>query len=78
TYYFGRQVNELTLPQQAMLIGMAKGASLYNPWTHPENALLRRYVVLSAARTHGAIDEKSYQPALKSELRVQPKGAVFI
>lgn len=78
TYYFGRQVNELTLPQQAMLIGMAKGASLYNPWTHPENALLRRNVVLSAARTHGAIDEKSYQPALKSELRVQPKGAVFI
>nr|WP_318269074.1 penicillin-binding protein 1B [Pantoea agglomerans] len=78
TYYFGRQVNELTLAQQAMLIGMAKGASLYNPWTRPGNALARRNVVLGAARAADTIDEKAYQLALKSELRVQQKGSVFI
>ncbi|EKN5999188.1 penicillin-binding protein 1B [Yersinia enterocolitica] len=77
-YYFGRQVNELTPAQQALLIGMAKGASLYNPWIRPETALKRRNIVLHTARARGAIVEAEFLEAVKSELRVQHKGTEFI
>ncbi|XKM13795.1 bifunctional glycosyl transferase/transpeptidase [Orbaceae bacterium ac157xtp] len=76
-YYFGRPVNELTLDQQALLVGIVKGASYYNPWTKPERALQRRNVVLQLIKEQHLIDDELYQLLVKRPLNVLPKGGVI-
>lgn len=76
-YYFGRPVNELTLDQQALLVGMVKGASVYNPWTKPNNALDRRDVVLKLIKEQEIIDDELYQLLASRPLSVLPKGGVI-
>ncbi|ACQ67582.1 penicillin-binding protein 1B [Candidatus Williamhamiltonella defendens] len=77
-YYFGRPVDELSLDQQAMLVGMVKGASLYNPWRNPEFTLERRNLVLKLLQNQGNIDEKLYHTLSTRPLDVQPKGGVIV
>lgn len=76
-YYFGRPVNELTLDQQAVLVGMVKGASLYNPWTQPKQVLERRNVVLRLTEQQGIIDDELYNLLSQRPLSVLPKGGVI-
>lgn len=76
-YYFGRPVNELTLDQQAVLVGMVKGASLYNPWTQPKQVLDRRNVVLKLTEQQGIIDDELYNLLSQRPLSVLPKGGVI-
>ncbi len=45
-FYFERNINELTPAQIALLVGIAKGASFYNPRRHPKRALTRRNHIL--------------------------------
>ncbi|MEY0512485.1 bifunctional glycosyl transferase/transpeptidase [Providencia manganoxydans] len=72
-YYFGRPINELSLDQQALLVGMVQGASLYNPWTNPENATKRRNVVLKILETRNVIDHEMYQVLSARPLGVKTK-----
>lgn len=76
-YYFGRPVDELSLDQQALLVGMVKGASLYNPWRNPKLALERRNVVLRLLQQQKYIDEDLYNSLSARPLGVQPKGGVI-
>lgn len=77
-YYFGRPVNELTLDQQALLVGMLKGPALYNPRLHPEQALARRNLVLQIIYEQGIIDETLLVELQKRPLGVLPKGTVIL
>ncbi|MET0572353.1 MAG: biosynthetic peptidoglycan transglycosylase, partial [Pedobacter agri] len=45
--YFDKETKDLATTDAAMLVGMLKGTSLYNPTKNPEKALVRRNVVLS-------------------------------
>ncbi|MCL2896248.1 bifunctional glycosyl transferase/transpeptidase [Brenneria tiliae] len=76
-YYFGRPVNELSLDQQALLVGMVKGASLYNPWRNPKITLERRNLVLRLLQNQQVIDVELYNMLSARPLGVQPKGGVI-
>ncbi len=76
-YYFGRPVDELSLDQQALLVGMVKGASLYNPWRNPKLALERRNLVLRLLQQQNVIDQELYDMLSGRPLGVQPKGGVI-
>ncbi|HAS1474431.1 TPA: bifunctional glycosyl transferase/transpeptidase [Enterobacter bugandensis] len=76
-YYFGRPVEELSLDQQALLVGMVKGASIYNPWHNPKLALERRNLVLRLLQQQQVIDQELYDMLSARPLGVQPRGGVI-
>lgn len=56
--YFGVSQKDLTVEQAAMLVGMCKNPSYYNPRRHPERALLRRNTVLNQMEKYGYLTEE--------------------
>ncbi|WP_162299705.1 penicillin-binding protein 1A [Marinospirillum perlucidum] len=66
--YYGRPLQELTLPEQAMLAGLPKAPSAYNPLADPKRALIRRNWILSRMYKLGKIDDVSYEEALRSPI----------
>ncbi|MDG2915138.1 penicillin-binding protein 1B [Bisgaard Taxon 10/6] len=75
-FYFGLPVREINLDQIALLVGMVKGPSLYNPWRNPNNALERRNVVLRLMLEHQMIDQELYDTLSKRPLGVQERGKI--
>lgn len=63
-YFFGRPLEELELPDLALLAGIIKGPSFYNPIRHPERAEQRRNLVLKTMLDEGAITEQEYTDAI--------------
>jgi penicillin-binding protein 1B len=62
-FYFRRELKDLSAAQIAMLVGMIKGPSYYDPRSHPERCLQRRQVILEVMRAEGLIPEKTYRTA---------------
>lgn len=76
-FYFHRPIRELQTHQVALLIGLAKGASYYNPRRHPERALERRNLVLDLMVQGGAITRQEATHAKQQALGVvasKPSG----
>ncbi|HDK37665.1 MAG TPA: penicillin-binding protein 1B, partial [Thiolapillus brandeum] len=73
-YYFNRPLNELNLSETALLVGLLKGASYYNPRSHPERARKRRNLVLQLMADQGFINQKLADAAKRQPLGVDKKG----
>ena len=56
--YFGKEPKEIDLRESAMLVGMFKNSSLYNPRRNPEGVKNRRNVVLGQMEKYGYINEE--------------------
>ncbi|MGC9330907.1 MAG: transglycosylase domain-containing protein [Bacteroidales bacterium] len=56
--YFSTTPDSLNTEQAAMLVGMVKNPSRYNPLRHPEKTKVRRNVVLNQMEKYGYIDEQ--------------------
>ena len=61
--YYGTDIADLTLPQFAMIAGLPKAPSRFNPVVNPSRALERRNYVLGRMRDLGFITETEYQQA---------------
>lgn len=59
--YFNSSATELNVPQAALLIGMLKATTLYNPIRNPKNAVNRRNVVLSQMQKASFITSDEFQ-----------------
>ncbi len=73
-FYFNRPLKELRLHETALLVGLVKGASYYNPRRHPKRALKRRNLVLQQMQKLGFIDAASARRAQAQPLGVTARG----
>jgi penicillin-binding protein 1B len=69
-FWFGRDLSDLSTEQIALLIGIVRGPSYYDPRRNPERALERRNFVLGEMHETNLIDDAEYQRALKAPLGV--------
>lgn len=76
-FYFGRPVQEISLSQMALLVGMAKGASLYNPWRNPQAALERRNVVFKILLENNKISQADHDFLVQQPLGIKEKGNIY-
>jgi penicillin-binding protein 1B len=72
-HFFRQPIDELQVHQAAVLIGMVKGASYYDPWRNPERARSRRDLVLDIMADQGVISEQSAVDAKARPLDVSDK-----
>lgn len=66
--YFGKHLDQLTLPEAAMLAGLPRNPTYYSPIHHPHRALMRRNEVLAAMLNNGKITREQYRQAVATPL----------
>lgn len=70
-HYFGVPAVQLTVPQAALLVGILKSPTNYNPVDNPDRSKLRRDVVLARMRDTGRLDATAYAAAVKTPVTLR-------
>ena len=73
--FFGKPAADLTLSEAALLAGLPKSPTSYNPYHHYERALKRRDVVIQCMLNAGYIDEQEFNEILQSRPRLHTDHA---
>lgn len=66
--YFNKSVKELTLSESAVIAGITKNPSAFNPITYPEDNADRRAIILDKMKEQNYITEEEYQEALQDDV----------
>ncbi|MFB3922423.1 MAG: PBP1A family penicillin-binding protein [Terriglobia bacterium] len=69
-FYFGKRLDQLTLPEAALLAGLPRTPTGYSPLIYPERARQRRNVVLAAMLENGKISEEQFRQARAAPLNL--------
>lgn len=75
--YFGKPLKDISIAEAAMLAGLPKAPSAYNPIVNPNRARLRQHYVLRRMRELGHISETQHEAALKEPLVVKRELAEY-
>ena len=75
-YFFSQPLSELKLDQVALLVGMVKGPTYYNPRRNPERALERRNLVLDVLVEQGVVTQEQATAAKQKPLGVTQRGSM--
>jgi len=77
-FYFAKPLGELDAGELALLIGLVKGPSYYDPRRHPDRALARRNLVLKEFADAHLIEANAAQRAAAAPLGVRPGGGSYV
>ena len=66
--YYGKDLKDLSIPQLALLAGMPQAPNQYDPYSHPEEALERRNLVLSEMQKYGYLTAEQYETAINTPI----------
>jgi len=75
-YFFSQPLSELKLDQVALLVGMVKGPTYYNPRRNPERALERRNLVLDVLAEQGVASVEEVTAAKQKPLGITRRGTL--
>ena len=77
-YYFAKPLSELNIGELALLIGLVKGPSYYDPRKHPDRARERRNLVLQELADAHLIDSAAAKRAAAESLGLRPPGGRYV
>jgi penicillin-binding protein 1A len=69
--YFGKHLKDITIAEAAMLAGLPKAPSAYNPISNPQRARIRQRYIIDRMQENGFISEKEAETAKNQELKVK-------
>ncbi len=72
--YFNKNVEELTLGESALLVGLLGAPYRFDPLEHPEMALRRRNIVLRAMEDFGKISPQEAEATIAEPLQLNPRA----
>ena len=75
--YFGKELKDISIAESAMLAGLPKAPSAYNPVSNFRRAKIRQEYILQRMRDLGYISPEEYQQAMIEELHIRGLGNEF-
>ena len=72
--YFGKPLKDITVAEAAMLAGLPKAPSAYNPISNPRRARARQLYIIERMLDNGFITAEQAASAKKQELKIRPAG----